>query len=118
VTGSKAEKDLYDQCHLAWRAGLIESWYFGPRTLAISNTAGIHDENRGGEWNGVETDPGELSALLEETKRRERVVSIGWGSTWCGYRAVCVTYADGRQITERFDGVSVVLVETEREVAA
>lgn len=93
--GRKAETELYDQCHLAWRAGLISSWYFGRRSP--------QDPTIVWEINGAELPAENIARTLESARWDAGVHAVAWGSWWCGYHGLIVTFSDGRVVTQSWD---------------
>lgn len=98
--GAKADKDVYDACHLAWRCGVIESWYFGRRSP--------QDPTVIWELEGTEIARDEIPGRLAEVRTLHGIRSIAWGETWCGYRGIVATMSDGRQVRESYSGLEVI----------
>ena len=96
-TGSKARK-TYDRVHIAWRAGAIESWFFGRRSPSDQAVVWLVD--------GVEYDGKALAGVataIDVAYSRAGIADAVFGDAWCGYRSLHVTFADGSRLTERFD---------------
>ena len=98
--GTKARK-LYDRLHLGWRAGAIDSWYYGRRSPTDPTVVWQID--------GVEHDCEDLAgvaAAIDVAFSRAGIADATFGSSWCGYRSLHVEYADGSRLTERYDGAA------------
>lgn len=93
--GRKAETDLYDACHLAWRAGVIDGFYFGRRSP--------QDPTIVWELNGQEVAPELIPKHLETARIMAGVVSVVWGEWWCGFRGLVVTFSSGVVVHQHWD---------------
>lgn len=96
VSGGAKIVDLYDQCHRAWRAGIIDSWYYGRRSP--------DDPTIVWELNGIEGEPSTIGAQLAARVADAGVVSLAWGRTWCGYRELVVVLTNGVTVRDRYNG--------------
>lgn len=103
TTPKGPDRMVYDRCHVAWRAGLISGWYYGKRSE--------RDATIVWELEGVETSRDALHAELESRYETAGIASIVWGPSWVGFRSLVVTYADGSQLVQRWDGARVVIEE-------
>jgi hypothetical protein len=95
--GSKA-REVYDRAHIAWRAGALSSWYYGRRSPSDPTVVWLVD--------GVEYDGKDLAgavAAIEVAFSRAGIADAVFGASWCGYRSLHVSYADGSRLTERYD---------------
>ena len=95
--GSQARK-LYDRLHLGWRAGVLDSWYYGRRSPTDSTVVWQVD--------GVEYDGNDLAgvaAAIDVAFSRAGITDAVFGSSWCGFCSLQVTYTDGARLTERYD---------------
>ena len=98
--GSKARK-LYDRLHLGWRAGALASFYYGRRSPTDPVVVWMVD--------GVEHDAKDLAGVAESIDvalSRAGIANAVFGESWCGYRSLHVTYADGSRLTERYDAAT------------
>src|SRR5438128_12081166 len=95
--GSQARK-LYDRLHLGWRAGVLDSWYYGRRSPTDSTVVWQVD---GVEYDGK--DLAGVAAAIDVAFSRAGITDATFGDAWCGYRSFHVTYADGSRLTERYD---------------
>ena len=112
VKGTASEKQVYDRCHLAWRAGIVSDWYFGKRSPSdptVVWSLNGHEYPKG--------EHGQVAAELERLFGQYHVASLAWGERWCGFLAVEVTYTDGSRAVERYDGQRKVLETYERGAA-
>lgn len=105
VRGGKSALAIFEDCHKCWRAGLVSDFYHGTRS----------DDDPTIVWqlDGLEIDAVDLTAELARRRDAAGIESIEWGPYWVGFRAVVVTFADGRVVTERYNGR-----EVETEVAS
>jgi hypothetical protein len=92
---------VYQDLHLAWRAGLISDFYYGQ--------AGPDDLRTVWRVDALELEDSKdarkrVLAVVAENRAVNAITSIEHGPQWCGYRAVIVTYSDGRQAIERWNG--------------
>ncbi len=101
VKGGRKAVELYDACHLHWRAGLIDSWYFGQRSP--------DDPTIIWEIDGSEASPQVIAECLASARFDAGVESVSWGEWWCGYRAVTITYTSGAMLTESWTPTGVVV---------
>jgi hypothetical protein len=95
--GSKA-RAVYDRAHVAWRAGAIDSWYYGRRSPTDPTVVWLVE--------GIEHDGKDLTGVAETIDMafsRAGIAETAFGDAWCGYRSFHVTYADGSRLTERYD---------------
>lgn len=103
VPGGTKATACYSEVVKAWRAGVVEDFYYGTRSDTDSTLIWIVD--------GVEYGAKDFSGVLERVAKLAQccgVVSIEFGETWCGYRALVVTFAGGIVVTQRYDGCRVV----------
>lgn len=117
VTGGRQVVDTYDLCHRAWRAGVIDGFYYGTRS----------DQDHSLIWRVSETtfeghELEQVNALVAATMDACGVTSLAWGETWCGYRALVVTFAGGLVVEQCYrDGavreIQSGRVELESQVA-
>jgi hypothetical protein len=102
--GSKV-RAVYDQAHLAWRAGAIRSWHYGKRSPEDPTVVWVID---GTEYDAKDL-PG-VSVAIEAALSRAGIAHAEFGDSWCGYRSLTVTYVDGTGSVEQFDSTSGVVV--------
>lgn len=110
---NKRERETFNLAHLAWRAGAVSDFYFGRRSPEDSTIVWSVGER--------EYDAGELDAVnahLTGACFEAGIRSLGFGELWCGYRAMWLETHAGERITERWDGVRVVLERERATVAA
>ncbi len=114
-TGSRT-RAVYERAHVGWRCGAVDDFYYGRRSPSDPTVVWYIDE--------VEYDVKDLvgvGAAIDVALIRAGIVEASFGSAWCGYRSLLVTYADGSCLTERYDStVGRVVREyaTAEEVAA
>src|SRR5437016_2041724 len=95
--GSKA-RAVYDRAHLAWSAGAVSDFYFGRRSPSDPVVVWLVDRV---EFDGK--DLAGVAAALDAALMRAGIADAVFGPSWCGYRSLHVTYADGSRLTERYD---------------
>ena len=95
---------VYDQAHLAWRAGAISSWHYGKRSPEDSTVVWRID---GTEYDAKDR-PG-VAAAIEAACSRAGIAHAVFGESWCGYRTVTVAYVDGTRSVERYDSTAGVV---------
>jgi hypothetical protein len=92
---------VYDRAHLAWRAGAIRSFHYGKPSREDSAIVWRVD--------GVEFDAKDLdrvAAAIDAAMTRAGVVDARFADSWCGFRCVVVTLADGSRWVERYDSTA------------
>lgn len=98
--GSKA-RNIYDRAHVAWRAGAISDFYYGKRSPSDPIVVWMVD--------GIERDSKDLAgvaAAIDLAFSRAGIADATFGESWCGYRSLLVTFADGCRLTERYDAAA------------
>ena len=95
--GSKAHA-VYERAHVAWRSGVISSWYFGRRSPSDPTVAWMVD--------GIEFDRKDLAgvqAALTAAFFGQDTADASLGAPWCGYRPLHVRFVDASQLVQRYD---------------
>jgi hypothetical protein len=106
VKGGARVVATYDELHRAWRAGVIADFYYGTRS----------DTDPSLVWHvgALELEGADLAGValeLEAAYKAAGVTGISWGETWCGYRALVVTFATGVRVEQCYrDGAVQELV--------
>lgn len=103
VTGGARAVAAYEEVVRAWRAGVIEDFYYGTRA----------DDDDSIVWrvDGVEllaTEYGKVHEIIAAACAAAGVTDIAWGPFWCGYRSLVVRFAAGLIVTQEYDGAHVV----------
>lgn len=109
IKGAK-NVETYDMLHLAWRAGVIEGFYFGTRSET--------DPTLVWQINGNEIEREHVSEALAHACLAAGVKTLTWGAWWCGYRGIKVRFSTGLVVEQSYNGLAVVEQVTPAEVAA
>lgn len=98
---------LYDQCHLAWRAGLISRWRVGAWGVKndpapFKDRVWSIDLGDGEGWrHDIARD--DCAELVAARITSQGVQSMEWGASWVGFRTVIVT-VHGHAVESRRPG--------------
>lgn len=113
VPGGTKATDTYAELVKAWRAGAVSDFYYGTRSDTDPTLIWIVD--------GVTFAKTDLVGVRDRISglcARAGVVSIAFGATWFGYRALVVTFTSGVVVTQAYDGVRVVETAERAAVAS
>jgi hypothetical protein len=110
--GSKV-RAVYDLAHLAWRARAISDFYYGKRSPSDPTAIWTID---GTEYPSDDLDA--VRSAVLSALARAGIADVSPGGSWCGYRSLRVSFADGSRLIERFDGTRVVVERSNVRMAA
>lgn len=114
VAGGVKVTATYDALHRAWRAGVIEDFYYGTRS---ADDESLIWKIGADEFAGA--DLAAVNQVLADQIRAAGVDSLAWGATWCGYRALVVTFAGGLVVEQCYrDGAVREIVRAGRDLSA
>ncbi len=112
VRGVKV-RATYDQLHRAWRAGAVRDFAYGMRSPSDPTIVWSVD---GREFR--EKDYAAVSLATAVALDVAGIADVTIGPSWCGYAGLLVTFSDGTQRVEHYDGHRVTSELQSAEIAA